>query len=50
MLKEGLANRWIDVYENQGKRSGAYASGVYSCHPFVLLNYTDTLNLSLIHI
>ena len=33
MLKEGFANRWIDVYENQGKRSGAYSSGVYSCHP-----------------
>ena len=30
MLKEGFANRWIDVYENQGKRSGAYSSGVYS--------------------
>ena len=51
MLKEGFANRWIDVYENQGKRSGAYSSGVYSCHPFVLLNYTDTLNdvFTLVH-
>ena len=42
MLREGFASRWIDVYENQGKRSGAYSSGVYSRHPFVLLNYTDT--------
>ena len=51
MLKEGFENRWIDVYENQGKRSGAYSSGVYSCHPFVLLNYTDTLNdvFTLVH-
>ena len=51
MLKEGFENRWIDVYENQGKRSGAYSSGQYSCHPFVLLNYTDTLNdvFTLVH-
>ena len=51
MLREGFANRWIDVYENQGKRSGAYSSGVYSHHPFVLLNYTDTLNdvFTLVH-
>ena len=51
MLREGFASRWIDVYENQGKRSGAYSSGVYSHHPFVLLNYTDTLNdlFTLVH-
>ena len=51
MLKEGFENRWIDVYENQGKRSGAYSSGQYGCHPFVLLNYTDTLNdvFTLVH-
>ena len=51
ILKEGFENRWIDVYENQGKRSGAYSSGQYSCHPFVLLNYTDTLNdvFTLVH-
>ena len=51
MLREGFASRWIDVYENQGKRSGAYSSGVYSRHPFVLLNYTDTLNdvFTLVH-
>ena len=51
MLREGFSNRWIDVYENQGKRSGAYSSGIYGHHPFVLLNYTDTLNdvFTLVH-
>ena len=51
MLNEGFDNRWIDVYENQGKRSGAYSAGVYGVHPFVLLNYTDTLSdaFTLVH-
>ncbi len=51
ILNEGFANRWIDVYENTGKRSGAYSAGVYGAHPFVLLNYTDTLNdaFTLVH-
>lgn len=51
ILQEGFDHRWIDVYENQGKRSGAYSSGVYGNHPFVLLNYTDTLNdlFTLVH-
>ncbi len=51
MLKEGFANRWIDVYENQGKRSGAYSAGTYGAHPYVLLNYTDTLDdvFTLVH-
>jgi len=44
LLKEGFANRWIDVYENEGKRSGAYSAGAYGVHPFVLLNYTNNLN------
>jgi oligoendopeptidase F len=35
---------WIDVYENKGKRSGAYSWGTYSTKPFMLLNYDDTLN------
>lgn len=43
ILKEGFENRWIDVYENIGKRSGAYSSG-HKPHPFVLLNQKDTLN------
>lgn len=43
-VKEGFENRWIDVYENQGKRSGAYSAGAYGAHPYVLMNYTDTLD------
>ncbi len=43
-LKEGLENGWIDVYENQGKRAGAYSWSTYGVHPFVLLNYQGTLN------
>lgn len=44
IVEEGFNNRWIDVYENVGKRSGAYSSGAYDTHPFVLLNYNDTLD------
>ena len=43
ILKEGFENRWIDVYQNEGKRSGAYSAGV-SVHPYVLLNYSGTLD------
>ena len=43
MLKRGLEDRWIDVYENVGKRGGAYSAGT-PVHPFVLLNYTGTLD------
>lgn len=43
LLKTGLQNGWIDVYENKGKRSGAYSSGCYGVHPYVLLNYTNNL-------
>lgn len=43
ILKEGFDNRWIDVYQNTGKRSGAYSAGA-SVHPYVLLNYTGTLD------
>ena len=43
-LSEGMDGGWIDVYENQGKRSGAYSWGAYGCHPFVLMNYQDNLN------
>ena len=42
ILKEGFESRWIDVYENPGKRGGAYSSGA-RVHPFVLLNYSGTL-------
>ena len=43
ILKEGFENRWIDVYQNEGKRSGAYSAGA-AVHPFVLLNYSGTLD------
>lgn len=43
-VKEGFESRWIDVYENEGKRSGAYSAGVYGVHPYVLLNQNDTLD------
>ena len=43
ILKEGFENRWIDVYQNEGKRSGAYSAGA-SVHPYVLLNYSGTLD------
>ncbi len=43
VLKQGFDSRWIDVYENAGKRSGAYSAGA-RVHPFVLLNYTGTLD------
>ncbi|KUO69855.1 MAG: oligopeptidase PepB [Clostridia bacterium BRH_c25] len=43
-LEKGFNSSWIDVYENEGKRSGAYSWGCYDSHPYVLLNHTDTLN------
>lgn len=43
-LAEGFNNKWIDVYENEGKRSGAYSWGAYGTHPYVLMNYNGTLN------
>ena len=43
ILKEGFNNRWIDVHTNEGKRSGAYSAGA-RVHPYVLLNYTGTLD------
>ena len=51
IVRKAYAERWIDVYENEGKRSGAYSSGVYGVHPYMLLNYTDTLDdvFTLVH-
>jgi oligoendopeptidase F len=43
-MREGFSGGWIDVYENDGKRSGAYSAPVYGTHPYMLLNYTDTLD------
>jgi oligoendopeptidase F len=40
----GFRERWIDVYENDGKRSGAYSASVYGVHPYMLMNWTDTLD------
>lgn len=44
VMNEGFSSRWIDVYENRGKRSGAYSSGSYDSKPFILLNYHNTLD------
>ncbi len=43
-LKTALAGGWLDVYENPGKRSGAYSAGVYGVHPYMLLNYNETID------
>jgi len=43
-VERAFSDRWIDVYENEGKRSGAFSAGVYGVHPYMLLNYADTLN------
>jgi oligoendopeptidase F len=43
-VREAFDGRWIDVYENPGKRSGAYSAPVYGVHPYMLLNYNDTLD------
>jgi oligoendopeptidase F len=40
----GFRERWIDVYENEGKRSGAYSAPVYGVHPYMLMNWADTLD------
>jgi oligoendopeptidase F len=44
LLRKAKNERWIDVCENEGKRSGAYSSGCYDTHPYVLLNYQETTN------
>jgi len=41
VLKQGLADRWVDVYPNKGKRSGGYSGGSYDTNPYILLNYQD---------
>ncbi|WP_424007180.1 oligoendopeptidase F [Haloferax denitrificans] len=40
-MAEGLDDRWVDVYENRGKRSGAYSAGTYDTQPFIMMNYQD---------
>lgn len=51
IIKTAFENRWIDVYENEGKQGGAYSWGSYDSHPFILMNYNDDLNslFTLIH-
>lgn len=44
LLDKAYAGQWMDVYENKGKTTGAFSCGVYGVHPYVLLNYTDTLD------
>ena len=44
LLDRAFGERWIDVYENKGKTTGAYSCGVYGAHPYVLLNFTGTLD------
>jgi len=44
LMRRGFSHKWIDVYENEGKRSGAYSAPVYGVHPYMLLNYNDTLD------
>ncbi|KXT73662.1 Oligoendopeptidase F [Streptococcus sp. DD10] len=50
-VKKAFSERWIDVYENQGKRSGAYSGGSYDTNAFMLLNWQDTLDnlFTLVH-
>ncbi|MEG0392426.1 MAG: oligoendopeptidase F [Anaerovoracaceae bacterium] len=50
-MKKGLAQGWVDVYENEGKTSGAYSFGCYDSKPYILLNYTHTLKdvFTLVH-
>ncbi|MGO1989718.1 M3 family oligoendopeptidase, partial [Mammaliicoccus vitulinus] len=51
VVEEGLNNRWVDVYENKGKRSGGYSSGAHLTNPFILLNWSDSISdlFTLIH-
>lgn len=44
IVEQGLNNRWVDVKENKGKRSGAYSSGAYGTNPYILMNWQDNLN------
>ncbi|MCD2198769.1 oligoendopeptidase F [Halobacterium sp. KA-4] len=43
-VADGLESRWVDVYENRGKRSGAYSGGTYDTQPFILMNYQDDIS------
>ncbi len=43
-MKTAISNGWLDVFETEGKRSGAYSTGVYGVHPYMLLNYNETMD------
>jgi len=43
-VADGLESRWVDVYENRGKRSGAYSGGTYDTQPYILMNYQDDIS------
>lgn len=43
-VKQGLENRWVDIFENKGKRSGAYSISAYGAHPYILMNYEPNLD------
>ncbi len=43
-VREGLSSRWVDVYENRGKKSGAYSGGTYDTEPFILMNWQDDVS------
>lgn len=51
IIRKAFDERWIDVYENEGKKGGAYSWGCYDSHPYILMSYTDDLNslFTLIH-
>ena len=51
IVEKAFSERWIDVVENKGKRSGAYSSGSYDTNPYILLNWHDTLDqlFTLVH-
>jgi len=44
IIKNAYSDGWIDIYENEGKRSGAYCWGAYGCHPYILLNYDNKID------
>ncbi|MDN7244393.1 oligoendopeptidase F [Planococcus shenhongbingii] len=44
IVEQGITNRWVDVKENKGKRSGAYSSGAYGTNPYILMNWQDNVD------
>ena len=44
IVKEGFENRWVDIYENKGKKAGAYSGGTYDSDPYILMNYQENID------